>query len=337
MSDLDLEEVAKDVFRLPLAIPFEVGPVNCYLVRRDEPALIDCGPKTPEAWSALVAHLAALGVAPRDLRHLVATHSHIDHHGNLGPLAAAAPDAWVHIHEEDAPLVLEFEESVTARTEVVSELARTWGFPEEAQPLVRKMYRSFKKYAESLPRTRFRAITGEEAALDLGAVRLRALHMPGHTEGLVVLLLEEEGGILFSNDHVLERITPNPTAYVPPRRGRRTGLADYVASLGRLRRVEAARVLPGHGRPFGGLARRIDEILEHHERRKERVIELLGAEPAAPAGHSVLELALRLWPAIPATEYYLACREMLGHLEMLLEDGRAREAADGPVARFAKA
>lgn len=306
-----------------------MGPVNCYLIRRDEPALIDCGPKTPEAFAALTAGLAALGLAPRELRHLVATHSHVDHHGNLARLAAEAPGAWIHVHEADAPLVFEFRESHEARVGLMLELVRFWGIPAAVHPYAEKMYRGFTKYADSLGRDRWHALAGEEAEIAFGTVRARALHAPGHTEGLICLHLAEDGGLLFANDHILERITPNPTVYMPPYRGRRTGLADYIASLGRLRGEAVARVLPGHGPPFGGLAARIDEILAHHEERKRCVLALCAA-----GERSVIELALEHWPGLAVGQYYLACREMHGHLEVLEEEGKVARRMDGEVAKW---
>lgn len=329
-ADLAIEEVGREIYRLPLAIPFEVGPVNCYLVRREEPVLVDCGPRTRDAWAALVSHLAALGLAPKDLRHLVATHSHVDHHGNLARLAREAPDAWVYAHEDDAHLIFEFDASIDARVRSTSELFRFWGFPEESLAFVEKMYLSFKRYAESLGRERYRPIAGEDTPVRLGPLALRALHAPGHTEGLVCLLLEEDGGLLFANDHILERITPNPTAYMPPYRGRKTGLADYLASLLRLREIQAARVLPGHGPAFGGLARRIDEILAHHDVRSKKIAALLDAVEAK----TTVALALELWPEIPPGEYYLACREMHGHLDILEAEKKAVCEMEGLVGKW---
>ena len=328
---MEIEEVGRDVFRLPLPIPFEVGPVNAYLIRRDEPALIDCGPKSPDVRVALEAYLAALGVAPRALRHLVATHSHIDHHGNLAWLAAEAPDGAIHVHEDDAHLIFEYDESIDERVGLVLEISRFWGFPDQVLPMVEKMYRSFRKYSDSLGRERWRPIRGAEAEVAFGAVRVRAIHAPGHTEGLVCLYLDEEGGLLFSNDCILERITPNPTVYMPEYRGRRTGLADYIESLARLRALRVAKILPGHGPAFGGLERRIDEILRHHVERKEKIVEILRADAGRRA---VIDLAIALWPSIEPTEYYLACREMHGHLELLEAEGRVRREMDGVVARF---
>ena len=64
-------------------------------------------------------------------------------------------------------------------------------------------------------------------------------------------------------------------------------LAGLILLAGWLRRVErplalsrgvtpVARILPGHGRPFTGLDRRIDEILAHHAHRKAKILRLLG-------------------------------------------------------------
>jgi glyoxylase-like metal-dependent hydrolase (beta-lactamase superfamily II) len=328
------EEVAREVFRLALPAPFEVGPVNCYLLRREEPALIDTGPKTDEAWSALRAGLSALGVEPRALRHIFATHAHLDHHGNLARLAEMAPRAAIWVHEDDAHQVFEYRESIEEKAGGVLDLARFWGFPEEALGLVEKTYLGFKKFGDSLSRKAWRPIRGEEQEIVLGATRLCAIHAPGHTEGLVCLFLDEKGGVLFSNDHVLERITPNPTVYLPPYRGQRTGLADYIASLRRLRGVPAATVLPGHGPPFFGLARRIDEILAHHCERKEAIAGILARDRRR---WTVMELVLEHWPRLSPNQYYLACREMHGHLDLLEADGRLRRETEDGVGRFALA
>jgi glyoxylase-like metal-dependent hydrolase (beta-lactamase superfamily II) len=136
-----------------------------------------------------------------------------------------------------------------------------------------------------------------------------------------VLLLEERGGILFSSDHILERITPNPTIHLEPYRGRRSGLGHYVASLARLRDLPVARVEPGHGAGFGGLAARIDEILRHHEERKRKIVGIL----AERGPRTVLEIALELWPDLPPYEHYMGSREVLGHLDLLIEANAVRE------------
>src|SRR2546430_14201197 len=48
-----------DLHRLELPTPFPVGPVNAYLLRGDPLTLVDTGPKTVEAQTALERGVAA--------------------------------------------------------------------------------------------------------------------------------------------------------------------------------------------------------------------------------------------------------------------------------------
>lgn len=324
VAELEIEEVGDRIFRLPLPIPFEVGPVNAYLIAREEPALIDCGPRTDEAHAALLGHLSALEVDPGALRHIVITHSHVDHNGNVKRVSTMAPAARIHAHEADARPIFEHDEHMLSKAAELRRLVAWWGYPPETHDLAVRGYMSFRKYAESLGREKYSPVEGDEQDLAIEGARLRAIHCPGHTEGLICLLLEEGDGALFASDHILERITPNPTVYIPPYRGRRSGLADYVESLRRVRDQRVARVFPGHGPAFEGLARRVDEILEHHEHRKTKVIALLAEGPA-----TILELVYRVWPKLADAELYLACREIQGHLDLLIEEKRAREVSVG--------
>src|SRR6476619_4130297 len=86
---------------IPLAIPtpFYVGAVNVYLIKEDPLTLIDVGPKTPEATTALREKLAANGVKFSDVRRIVLTHAHEDHCGLAKQRRDEAKDAEVFVHE----------------------------------------------------------------------------------------------------------------------------------------------------------------------------------------------------------------------------------------------
>ncbi|MFC7193655.1 MBL fold metallo-hydrolase [Halosimplex aquaticum] len=76
--------------------PFQVGPVNAYLADR---TLVDPGPDSDEAWSALTDALAERDLAPGDIERLLITHPHPDHFGlasrfrGRGASVVAHPDA----------------------------------------------------------------------------------------------------------------------------------------------------------------------------------------------------------------------------------------------------
>ena len=80
----------------------------------------------------------------------------------------------------------------------------------------------------------------EGGLIRFGALRLRVLHTPGHTEGSVCLLAEDDG-ILFSGDTLFE----GGWGRVDLPGG---DPAQMVESLGRLTTLDdPLRVLPGHG------------------------------------------------------------------------------------------
>jgi glyoxylase-like metal-dependent hydrolase (beta-lactamase superfamily II) len=119
-----------------------------------------------------------------------------------------------------------------------------------------------------------RELTDGELA-DVPGWRLRAVHTPGHTLGHLCFV-EERTRRLFAGDHILPRITPNISVH---RIDRAHPLADYLASLAKVRDLDVDEIMPAHEWRFRGLAERVDSIAGHHEKRLE---ELLGAVVAHP-------------------------------------------------------
>ena len=67
--------------RLSVPTPFEVGPVNLYLITAPEVVLVDSGPGMPGAMGRFEKELAAAGMTPESLQKIVVTHAHQDHYG----------------------------------------------------------------------------------------------------------------------------------------------------------------------------------------------------------------------------------------------------------------
>ncbi|SRR6266852_772630 len=91
----------------------------------------------------------------------------------------------------------------------------------------------------------------------------------------LVCLYEPQAPVLFSSDHVLERISPNNGLYA-----QQSGdpLEEYLRSLQLVRDVPVKLVLPGHGALFSDLAGRVDALIAHHEQRLQEMVDALADE-----------------------------------------------------------
>ena len=109
--------------------------------------------------------------------------------------------------------------------------------------------------------------------------------------------------------------------------GRPKALVAYLASLRATRDMELSVVLPGHGEPVEDHRALIDERLVLHDRRADKLHGLVAERP-----RTAYELAQELWGNVAVTQAYLTLSEVLGHVDLLLDDGRVvEEEADGVV------
>ena len=158
------------------------------------------------------------------------------------------------------------------------------------------------------------------------------LHLPGHTPGLVCLWAAGER-VLFSDDHLLERVSPNPLLDLEGQpEPTHKALVEYTRSAQRVRALPAELIAPGHAEPFSGHVQIIDRLLGFYQKRQSRILELLAEGPRSPA-----ELAPKIFPHAREHHLYLTLSEVMGNLEVLEAEGRvARSEREGRI-RFEKA
>jgi glyoxylase-like metal-dependent hydrolase (beta-lactamase superfamily II) len=106
-------------------------------------------------------------------------------------------------------------------------------------------------------------------------------------------------------------------------------LVTYIESLRRTRELPAEIVLPGHGDPITDHRALIDERLELHERRAEKIFELIRERPK-----TAYEIAQELWGNVAVTQAFLTLSEVVGHVDLLIADDRVREVEEEEVVRF---
>ncbi len=104
-------------------------------------------------------------------------------------------------------------------------------------------------------------------------------------------------------------------------------------SLQQTRAMELDLVLPGHGRAITDHVALIDERMRMHARRAEKIAGLIAVQP-----RTAHEIAQELWGNVAVTQAYLTLSEVLGHVDLLLRDGRVLEQEDAEgVVRFCAA
>src|SRR5690606_33626522 len=141
---------------------------------------------------------------------------------------------------------------------------------------------------------------------------------PGHAAGHLSLWEPEESRLL-SGDHLLPAITPNPLVELDDQSDllRRRSLVEYLDSLARFETLDPGAVLPGHGPAFTSVPMLVAATRAHHERRAGEIlghVAVLG-EPTA------YELSRVVFPHIEGFEILLSISEILGHVDLLVDEG----------------
>jgi len=294
------------VVPLSLPTPFPVGPVNAFLLPGPPVTLVDCGPKTDAARAALEQGLARAGYGLRAIERLILTHGHTDHFG-LAATVVAESGAPVYAHEAEVPKFTGDRAFVEPTRALVAEA----GFPSSVADALFEAWKGWRAYLDRLTPTH---LVADGDRLPLGDGSMEVLHTPGHAQGHICLW---DGEALIAGDLLLEEISPNPVIEFD-RSGRRLHtLPAYLRSLRRVAALAPAIAYPGHGDPITTPAARAGEILLHHEERKERLARLL-----AGRDWTLRALADEWFPGLDLRSLFLGLSEVLGHLDLLEEEGR---------------
>lgn len=332
---------AAGIHALAIPTPFAVGRVNVYLLEDEPLTLIDTGPNSGKALDELELALAERGHAIEDVGLIVITHQHMDHLG-LAAIVERRSGAEVAALDLLAPFLVDYSASMEREDELALALMLRHGIPDDVARALRSMSQSFRAWGSSVEVTR---TLEDGATLALRDRRLQVHHRPGHSPSDTVFF-DAERGILIGGDHLIKHISSNPlisrplggasgtepapAAGHPGDHGRRPqALITYVRSLRATREMPAQLVLAGHGDPISNHTELIDERFRLHERRAERILGLIEQQP-----RTAYEIAQELWGNVAVTQAFLTLSEVLGHVDLLLEDGRVVERVDGEIIRF---
>jgi glyoxylase-like metal-dependent hydrolase (beta-lactamase superfamily II) len=309
--------VSEGIHRIPIPTPFAVGRVNVYLIEDDPLTLVDTGPNSATSFDELTSGLADLGHAVEDIELLVITHQHIDHLG-LVSIVAQRSGADVAAIDVAVPFVENYSEEAQKDDAFAREVMLRNGIPEDVVSALSSVSQAFRAWGARADVTR---VLHEGDEMRFRDRTLHVHHRPGHSPSDTVFH-DRDRRILIAADHLLGHISSNPLITRPPdgSTDRPQALVTYLRSLEATREMDVELVLPGHGDPVTDHRRLIDDRFALHRRRADKIARLLAERP-----RSAYEVAQALWGNIAVTQAYLTLSEVLGHVDLLLNDGRVRE------------
>jgi len=302
--------------------------VNCYLVGDDPLTLVDTGPNSGTSLTALEAALGEHGRRIEDLERIVITHQHMDHFGLVSILVDRS-GAEVCALDRLASWLERFGESTEEDDAFAEAIMLRHGIPGDMVMVLRALSRQYRAWGASATAT---TLLADGATLGFAGRNWRVHHRPGHSPSDTVFH-DERSGELIAGDHLIRHISSNPLLTRPLADGdgdRPKALVAYIASMKATQAMDVEVVLPGHGEAFGEHRALIDERLRMHDRRARKLHGLVEERP-----RSAYELAQELWGNVAVTQAYLTLSEVLGHMDLLLDDGRVVEVEDDGVVRFA--
>ncbi len=267
-------EVAANIFKIELPLPFKLDHVNCYLLRGISGwAIIDTGINYPSSTDAWQNEFKKMGLEYSDIEAIYVTHYHPDHYGASGWLQELT-GAPVFMHRTESVFVEQMWKKGRVNIPVIGELFKENGMPPNLVSEVLDNIASVFNYIQPYPSLSL--LSGGEK-VDMGGRIFEVMHTPGHSDGHICFYCQGED-LLISGDHLLPKMSSNiglwPTSHPNP-------LELFLSSIESIGRLPVKWALPAHGSVITDCPGRVAELLEHHQNRLTRIADLAGSGSTA--------------------------------------------------------
>ncbi|MEA1959919.1 MAG: MBL fold metallo-hydrolase [Bacillota bacterium] len=323
-----IEQVFTDIYQVKIPLPNNpLRATNSYFIRGNERNLIiDTGFNCEESKNAMLEGLKELNFRMENT-DLFITHLHSDHSGLVNFLAI--PETTVWMSEVDAKIVEASKES--SHWAMFSEFMKLSGLSATGIEDSISKHPGYSNASEVFDR--FTTVK-QGSEIKVGEFSFQCVETRGHTKGHMCLY-EPNKKILVSGDHILGKITPNITLWEL----NEDVLGNYLDSLDKIARLEIDTVFPGHRYVITDCRGRIEELKNHHERRMEDIINIVGQEKlngVQVAEKMKWDLSYDRWEDFPWGQKLFATGEAMSHLYHLVQLDKLVMSSEDNVATFQK-
>ncbi len=243
MVEQPARRLAEDLWLLDTLYQGEPGIIASYLLTGSAgAALIDVG--SAATTDQLIASMRLAGVDPREIRHIVLTHIHLDHAGAAGQLLGMCPEAKVYVHPSGARHLSDPSRLLQSAERIYGDrMQALWGT------------------IVAVPAERLRVLA-EGQAIRVGERTLHALHTPGHATHHIAYH-DAARGEVFAGDVAGVRLEGIDLVR-PPTPPPDLQLEDWYSSIDRLLDLNPRKLYLAHfgevlnvGEHFGALRARL--------------------------------------------------------------------------------
>ena len=234
--------------------------------------LVDTGPET--VFGAVVAGVQNLGYEPRNVRHILASHIHLDHTGAAWRWAQKF-GANIYVNPKGAPHLVDPSKLLASATRIYGDkMNHLWGA------------------IEAIPSRQVIAAT--DCEFRLGNLLIRAISTPGHASHHNAYWIESQQ-IVFAGDVAGVKIGTGPT--IPPLPPPEINLELWRASLEKIRALKPASIYVTHfgeiKDPFASLEELERRLANWADWMKQRMREGKSEEEILPEFRRFAEAELR--------------------------------------------
>lgn len=286
--------------------PFQVGPVNVYLIFSDALILVDTGPRTLEARDQLKAGLLKHGVTFSDLDYLLLTHHHPDH---IGMTAEVAGNATIAGHHRLEPWLdpKQHPDFLNQRIDYLEEFYQRHGMDAATTEAVINQNKKYMTYAEVAPLN----VPLRDGDTLEGMKGWRIMETLGHAQTHLSLIRESDQ-VMVAGDHLIRHISSN-ALLEPPHdlwEERPRTLIQYREAMKKC--LGTTKVYSGHGDPITEPDTLIHKRLTEQDQKAAYLKTLIGREQL-----TATEITRKMYKGLYERQPGLTFSETLGHLDLL--------------------